>query len=101
MYFFCIARLDNLSQKKSRKCSRISESLEMKIALRKLIILLSRIFFKILVSKMGIKMNLRIIMKNYAADPNIEFPKNRFFLSHPTARELIKRRGTKSQYFLN
>ena len=38
------------------------------------IILMSRNFFSyILISKMGVKMNLRTITKNYAADPEIRF----------------------------
>ena len=51
----------------------------MKIGLRKIIFWCQEIFVaKILISKMGIKMNLRIITKNHEADSEIGFLKNRF-----------------------
>ena len=58
--------------------------------------LVSRSFFaEILISKMGVKMNLRIITKNHAADPKIGFliksiskPNGRA-TAMPTAWELI------------
>ena len=76
---FCIERWNILSQKNSRKCSRISKSLEMKIVLRKHIILVSRMFFQILIPKMSIKMNLRLIMKNLHLIQTKSFPENRFY----------------------
>ena len=46
----------------------------MKIGLRKIIFLVSRDFFtRILISKMGLKMNLRIITKSHEPDPKIGF----------------------------
>ena len=46
----------------------------MKISLRKRIFLVPKnVFSLILISKMGVKLHLRIITKNHAADPEIEF----------------------------
>ena len=54
------------------------------------------IFYMIFISEIAVKMNLRIIKKNHAADPEIEFlaklisKSNRCATAMPTAWELNK-----------
>ena len=56
------------------------------------IILVSRIFYRNVDYKKGIKMNLRIIMKKYGADPEIGFLKKSF--SKPIGlTSLLRQRG--------
>ena len=69
----------------------------MKIGLRKVIFFWCQgIVFMIYDCKMGVKMNLRIVTKNYAADPEIGFLKNRF-QSLIAAQRPCRQRRTKIQ----
>ena len=100
--FFIYFLLDRIFSARQKQDLTISERVKDRPSKNKFFLMSRNFISCIMISKIGVKMNLRIIMKNHAADSKIRSPEKIDFRadgtheSHPTALELIWNRLEKS-----